>query len=154
MSKWTHVRGVIIVDSFGRSDAESIYIVQTVVNNLPLITGSERNVEYHINLLNRPTSYSETDEFGRNSNLSKWFETRTNAIISMFGELRDRTFNITTKEVVNTLNRLSKRLIVNDCLISVCDDTGNSYMINNPKWILNTDLTDYVQKRIFQRDIK
>lgn len=47
MSYWTYVTGVIEVDTCARSDAEAMYLAQTVVNHLPRITGSERNAEFH-----------------------------------------------------------------------------------------------------------
>ena len=43
MSCWTYVTGVIEVDTCARSDAEAMYLAQTVVNHLPRITGSERS---------------------------------------------------------------------------------------------------------------
>lgn len=47
MSRWTYVTGVIEVDTCARSDAEAMYLAQTVVSHLPGITGSERDVEFH-----------------------------------------------------------------------------------------------------------
>lgn len=46
MSMWTYVNGTIELDTFGRSDAESMYLAQTVINHLPRITGSEGDVNY------------------------------------------------------------------------------------------------------------
>ena len=40
MSCWTYVTGVIEVDTCARSDAEAMYLAQTVVNHLPRITVS------------------------------------------------------------------------------------------------------------------
>ena len=54
MSCWTYVTGVIEVDTCARSDAEAMYLAQTVVNHLPRITGSERSVEFH---LSQPNGY-------------------------------------------------------------------------------------------------
>ena len=47
MSSWTYVTGVIEVDTFGRSDAEAMYMAQTVVNHLPRIT-VQRDVQNSI----------------------------------------------------------------------------------------------------------
>ncbi len=44
MSRWTYVTGVIEVDTCARSDAEAMYLAQTVVSHLPCITGSERDM--------------------------------------------------------------------------------------------------------------
>ena len=69
MSCWTYVTGVIEVDTCARSDAEAMYLAQTVVNHLPRITGSERSVEFHLSQPNGYCSSSNVDEFDQPSNL-------------------------------------------------------------------------------------
>lgn len=63
MSCWTYVTGVIDVDTFARSDAEAMYLAQTVANHLPRITGSEGDAKFYFS---RPEGYctsSNVDEF-------------------------------------------------------------------------------------------
>ena len=47
MSMWTYVRGLIELDVPGRTQAEKDYILQTVINHLPKVTGSEGNMDIH-----------------------------------------------------------------------------------------------------------
>lgn len=41
MSSWTYVQGLIELDVPGRTQAEKNYILQTVIDHLPKVTGSE-----------------------------------------------------------------------------------------------------------------
>ena len=41
MSYWTHINGVIDVSPMGRTPAEQRYILETVLNHLPIVSGSE-----------------------------------------------------------------------------------------------------------------
>lgn len=114
MSLWTYVSGVIEVDTCARSDAEAMYLAQTVVNHLPRITGSERDVEYY---LSRPSGYcvsSNVDEFDQPSNLYhdrfSMFTTQDRILITIHGNLRDRMFKQTLREATKMLARLSSRL--------------------------------------------
>lgn len=42
MSMWTYVRGLIELGVPGRTQAEKDYILQTVIDHLPKVTGSEQ----------------------------------------------------------------------------------------------------------------
>lgn len=53
MSRWTYVTGVIEVDTCARSDAEAMYLAQTVVSHLPGITSFDRtDIARHPALMN------------------------------------------------------------------------------------------------------
>ena len=43
MSWWTYINGTITVSPMGRTQAEKRYILETVLDHLPLVTGSERD---------------------------------------------------------------------------------------------------------------
>ena len=151
MSQWTYVNGVIKVDTMSRSSAETLYLVQTVVNHLPVISGSERNVQYYINLENGYNTSSNVDEFDKFSNLGNgWtgkrlFEWQTNTLITMYGALRDRTFEETLRETTKTLARLSSRLLVDECVVSV-RSYRDSFVFNNPEWMKNAYMSDWCEK--------
>lgn len=84
MSYWTYVHGSLLVETYSRSTPETLYKVQTVLNHLPLISGSEGPVKFYP-VLPDGHSYSSThDEFEQFSNLGDrrnsrygWFETQT-----------------------------------------------------------------------------
>lgn len=149
MSQWTYVNGVIKVDTFSRSSAETLYLVQTVVDHLPVISGSERNVEYYINLAKSMETSSSVDEFNNFSNLYndrhfRCFNWQTYALIALNGYLRDRDFETTLRETTRMLARLSSRLWVDECLVSVRDGYNcNSFVFNNPNWIKDMDRSDW-----------
>lgn len=46
MSLWTHINGTITIDAIGRTQAENKYILDTILEHLPLVTGSEKKHEY------------------------------------------------------------------------------------------------------------
>ena len=48
MSYWTYITGVIEVCPMGRTQPEKRYILDTVLEHLPKVTGSERNMSIHI----------------------------------------------------------------------------------------------------------
>lgn len=41
MSCWTKIRGYVEVEPFGRTQEEKEFILKTVLNHLPLVSGSE-----------------------------------------------------------------------------------------------------------------
>ena len=47
MSNWTYVQGLIELDVPGRTQAEKNYILQTVIDHLPKVTGSEKSMNIY-----------------------------------------------------------------------------------------------------------
>ena len=45
VSFWTYVNGTITVSPMGRTQAEKRYILDTVLEHLPLVTGSEGDMD-------------------------------------------------------------------------------------------------------------
>lgn len=44
MSYWTYIRGIIDVKPMGRTQPEKRYILDTILEHLPEVTGSEQNM--------------------------------------------------------------------------------------------------------------
>ena len=151
MSQWTQVSGVIHIDTFARSTAEAMYLARTIIGNLPRVTGSERDVQFHLNVPEGATYWSGTDEFGRDSNLyndpsgEPWFATQPNIVATIHGNLRDRTFRETLREVTIMLNRLSARLYVDRCIISV-KGQGRTFIFDSPVWLSQNMTLDYRER--------
>lgn len=151
MSRWTYVTGVVEVDTCARSDAEAMYLAQTVVNHLPRITGSEQDVEFHFLRPNGYCSSSNVDEFGKRSNLYDdshfhTFDTQEKVLIVMHGRLRDRIFEQTLHETAKKmLVRLSSRLLVTSCSVRVKSDKGETFLFDNPEWICNREITEWTR---------
>ena len=157
MSYWTYVMGVIEVDTCARSDAEAMYLAQTVVSHLPRITGSERNAEFYFSRPNEYYSSSTVDEFNRPSNLYddryfRMFTTQEKVLITIHGNLRDRTFKETLREATRMLARLSSRLWVRECLVRVRSDMGETFVFDNPKWLCEREITDWARSLLWKFD--
>ena len=133
MSLWTYIRGTITVP-MGRSQAEKRYILDTVLAHLPKVTGLEENMNIYVIQKSGFNESCSHDEFGQYSELGDgWhlFKAQTKYIIVVDADLRNRFFERTMKEFSNWLCRLSKRVDVNDVLVEVSDDIGQSYIFRN-----------------------
>ena len=143
MSWWTQVLGVIEVIAPGRTQAECRYLVDTVLDHMPLVTGSEGCT--HAQAIQRDgynssSSHDEfcmktnnlTDYYGDKSRRRGFLQTQTNYLIVIDGSLRDRMFNETKHELMKWLCRLAKRLIVHNISITLAGDTGH-LVITDPE---------------------
>ena len=141
MSNWTYVFGTIKVAPFGRTQAEKTYILQTVLEHLPVVSGSEGDMEVHINQEYGHNCSSDVDEFGyRTNNLRNRFGrrdcedgflyTQDYYMLVVSGNLRDREFDRTYREFINWLCRLSKRISVEKILVEISEGLGKKTLIN------------------------
>lgn len=159
MSYWTYVNGIIKVDTFALSDAEAMYKAQTVINHLPQITGSEGPAHVYCIRPFGSNWSSTTDEFGKETNLYtdhqfKTFEYQSDIIIALNGDLRDRRFDQTLRETTEWIARLSSRLGVYNCLISVeSSHEHKKFIFHNPDWVINRDIGEWVDKAFPHRSI-
>ena len=140
MSYWTYINGTIKVSPLGRTQAEKRYILDTILDHLPQVTGSEGGMKVHIVQCDGFSGSSSHDEFGcRTNNLvnkwghksrkNGWRECQDNYILVLEASLRDREFDFTFREFMNWICRLSKRVMVQDILVRI-DGYGKSYVIN------------------------
>lgn len=116
MSMWTYVRGLIEIGAPGRTQAEKDYILQTVIDHLPKVTGSEYGMNIYTIRANGHNSWSNHDEL---DHLNFDFKTQSKYFIVLDGSLRDRHYEDTFKELNKFLNRLSKRLPVHSMYVQV-----------------------------------
>ena len=144
MSDWTYILGTITVVSIGRSSAETKYILESVLDHLPTVTGSEGDMQVHY----LPSCYGgiirNRNEFGQKR---KWmhskefyetefssrntFKNQFNVIIE--ANLRDREFEFTKRELMKWLCRLSKRVLVEDLLVKLSDQLGRTVILSDPE---------------------
>lgn len=74
MSYWTYIQGTITVRPMGRTQPEKRYILETVLNHLPRVTGSEGDMNTYIIQKNGHNSSCSCDEFGEvTNNLTDWY---------------------------------------------------------------------------------
>lgn len=129
MSSWTYVHGIITVLPMGRTQAEKQYILDTVLNHLPKVTGSEKDMSVYAIKKNGYNSSSSCDEYGdRTNNLinkynhkckNGWLKKQNDYMLIVDGSLRDREFKDTLKEFNKFICRLSKRIRVEDMLVKI-----------------------------------
>ena len=154
MSMWTYITGVIEVEPMGRTQAEKLYIIQTVLEHLPVVCGSEGELNYHINQEKGYDEFSSCDEFSENSNNLRdhygqkskdgALEIQDHYLITLEGHFRDREFNETVQNFMPWLTRLAKRLTVSDISINIhgydgkliISDPNPYYEMNEyPSWV-------------------
>ena len=160
MSHWTHVRGLVAVSSRGRTQPECRYVLETVLDHLPLVTGSEGDMDVHIVQAAGHSMSSNLNEFDERSEAIRkrpwWIDDGQGRIqdhyfLVLEGDLRDREFEETKREMLKWLTRLSKRLLVDSVLVVVNGDyRSGPLLINNSeafedmyewKWNYKTDET-------------
>lgn len=129
MSFWTHIVATIHVDTHKETDNLKDYI-ENALKYAPAITGSERNASVFINIpqgsnvstnqdcdhcVYRDTIKYEADGIHFTCDLPKGFECPTGeyqtcAVITVCGDLRDRTRDITKDEYKRFRKHLHKEL--------------------------------------------
>lgn len=130
MSYWTYITGTITVSPIGRTQAQKRYILDTVLAHLPIVSGSERDMNVYVIQKNGHNSSSSCDEFGeRTNNLTNrygnrtrsrgWLYTQDEYILVVDAALRDREFNQTYREFIKWLVRLGKRVMIENILVKI-----------------------------------
>lgn len=153
MSSWTYVNGTIEVHPMGRTQAEKRYILETVLDHLPYVTGSERDMNVYIIQKNGYNSSSSHTEFGVYGGYLGWskknlsLETQDEYILVVNGAFRDREFEQTYREFQKWLCRLAKRVVVEDVLVEV-KGWKRSTLIRNPE--MNKKPWDTVYGQMFE----
>lgn len=144
MSYWTHIMGVINVNPCGRTQHEMTYIVNTVLDHLPVVSGSERDMETFVNFDPDHNSSCTHDEFGMKTNNLKdkygdrsirtgWLNTSDEYYLTIYGNFRDRMFKETFLEFQRWMCRLAKRLLVIQGNVTITSDDHDPYhLVINP----------------------
>lgn len=162
MSFWTYINGNIIVSPLGRTQAEKRYILDTVLSHLPVVSGSEGDMDVYVIQKNGYNYSSSCDEFGevtnnlvdrygRKSRKRGWLKIQDEYILVVNAALRDREFEDTYREFMKWLCRLAKRVMVNEVLVSVKGygistiiqdkNYGGFYkMFEDPSWCSKTEM--------------
>lgn len=149
MSMWTYVRGMILADTYALYTPAALYRAQSVIDHLPRITGSEGSAEFYVTGRRGYNIVSYCDELFQQSNLGGGrfgdrFESQSEVLITICGNLRDRTFHQTLHETTKALSRLASRLDVETCLVSVQGDCGSRFLFEDPEWIRMMPRSDWM----------
>lgn len=139
MSYWTYIRGVIDVEPMGRTQPEKRYILDTILEHLPEVTGSEENMHIDVIRKHGHNTSCSCNEFGEWRRLKR-VEYQSIYRVIIDGDLRDRTFEETLRELSKWLNRLAKRAGISDICIKLTGykTTSSTYepttlVISDPK---------------------
>lgn len=130
MSFWTYINGTITVHPMGRTQSEKRYILETVLNHLPIVTGSEGDMNVYIIQKNGYSSSCSCDEFGEITNnlVDRYgyknrdrgcLQTQDEYILVVNAALRDREFEQTYREFTKWFVRLCKRVNCKDILVEI-----------------------------------
>ena len=130
MSYWTYINGTITVCPMGRTQPEKRYILETALNHLPRVTGSEGDMNVYIIQKNGYDNSCSCDEFGevtnnlidrygRKNRNRGWLRTQNEYILVVNGALRNREFEQTYKEFIKWFVRLCKRVGCKDVLVEI-----------------------------------
>lgn len=125
MSYWTYISGVIKVYPLGRTQPEKRYILDTVLDHLPRVTGSEGNMRVHViqcaghDMSSSCNEFEESMWYRRDADCDGWMRTQSHYLLVLEAHLRDRMFDETLHEFNKWLNRLAKRVGVNEILVQL-----------------------------------
>lgn len=130
MSAWSYINGTITVHTMGRTQPEKRYILETVLNHLPRVSGSEGDMNVYIIQKNGHSGSTSCDEFGEVTNNlvdnyghksreRGWLQTQNEYILVVNAALRDREFEETYREFMKWFVRLCKRVICEDVLVEI-----------------------------------
>lgn len=145
---WTYVRGLIELDVPGRTQAEKDYILQTVIDHLPKVTGSECNMEIHTVRAYGYDMWSNRDEL---DNLALDFKTQSRYFLVLDGRLRDRYYEDTFEELNKFLNRLAKRIYIESMYVNLLGIFPKTSMFTFPKSHMFTNVSN-CYSHMFERE--
>ena len=129
MSSWTYIQGTIRVEPAGETQAQKRYILETILNHLPRVTGSEGDMEIHIIQEEGYNCSKSCDEYGESTNNlisvygyktnRGWLKVQDDYDLVVHAALRDRHFEETYREFMTWLCRLAKRIHIDDILVRI-----------------------------------
>lgn len=145
MSCWTYVAGWIECCPAGRTQEEKEYILKTVLNHLPVVSGSEEDMYVHIIKAGGHDISHYRDEYGNQANniasygtdgsqkrgCYRHLEIQSTYYLFVEGHFRDTTFSGQYKQIIKWLTRLSKRISVDLVHILFTDTPGRFITIDN-----------------------
>ena len=149
MSNWSDIQGTITVSPIGCTQAQKRYILDTVLAHLPIVSGSEKDMNVYViqkNGHNSSCSYDEfgeitnnlVDSYGKKSRVRGWLYTQDEYILVVDAALRDREFDQTYREFIKWLVRLCKRVMIDNILVKISGYDKSTiikdYRVQNEKY--------------------
>lgn len=119
MSEWSYITGVITVRPLGNTQAQKEYVLKTVLDHLPEVSGSEDAMHVYITQKAGYNNISSCNEFMRN--IPGGVKTQDEYLLTVDANLRDGNFDETYKMFCKWLFRLSKRIIIYNVFVMISD---------------------------------
>ena len=144
MSHWFHIRGMITVCPFGRSQHEKRYVLDSVLAHLPVVQGSEGGMHVHVVQRSGTTYSSSLDEYDCHTNngidiwdydirsYEGWFLSQREYILVLEADLRDVYWSEGVRMLTKWLCRLSSRIGMDDIMLK-CYDGWNTKRFFDPE---------------------
>jgi len=138
MSHWTYISGIVEVRPIGNTQPQKRYVLDTVLEHLPVVSGSEGNMKVHVVQqygYDCSSSCNEFDEplwYRRDADNDGWAKIQSSYTLVLEARLRDREFDETKHELNKWLNRLAKRVHVTDILVKLSDGY-KTLVLDNPE---------------------
>lgn len=125
MSLWTHVVGAIHANFYGNSTSEAWENAITILKDAPKVTGSEGDMQTFVH----PLDGYNNAEYDTNVE-RKW---QTGMVVSLVGDLRDRTVEAVCKEMKPFLDYVKNSTCYMENLsVNIEDSCGAQAMYCNP----------------------
>lgn len=124
MSRWTHILGAIKIEGRYLTKKANIRHIEQVIKSAPKVTGSENDMS----VIFQNTGISNMSICAKS--IKNYY---TEYIITVYGNLRDRSLEQTHKEFFEFMDYLSKNVLVFDFNITIHDAYNEifSYHWNN-----------------------
>ena len=140
MSYWTYIKGIVEVEPVGNTQPQKRYVLDTVLEHLPVVSGSEGNMKVHVVQQYGCTCSSSHNEFGECFRYRRYQDVESDGLghtqckytLVLEGWLRDKEFDETKRELNKWLNRLAKRIWVTDILVQLTGQ-DRSIIISDPE---------------------
>lgn len=130
MAYWSYIHGTVTVRPMGRTNEESEYILKTILNHLPRVTGGDEDMNVYTIRKNGFSDCCSCDEFGdRTNNLIDchgkksrkygWLRTQLEYILVVDAALEYEEFEGAYRQFVKWLVRLGKRVQIKNILVEI-----------------------------------
>lgn len=128
MSFWTHVFGTVKVEPLGYSEHAREFVLKTVLDHLPAVTGSEGDMHVDVVPDCQKVSWSSSDEFGQEvweGGHRRMLGQSVAYFLVLHGDFRDRVFAQTKDEFDAWMETLAKRVRIRELMVRLTADTGD-----------------------------
>ena len=157
MSNWTYITGVLETRPLGETQAEKTYVLETTLNHLPVIHGSERPMNIYIQKRAGHNVSRSHDELGNfNTEQMEWYDTdkiQDTYIITLDGAFRDNVIEETEKNFRTWMETFAERCLIDSVLVKITGydkeiiiNEDPSELYKYPSWSRASSEENWVEK--------